>query len=124
MARALAATSVAETTSSTLTTQAVNLQDAIAILKMIVGLDVNSTDQAATAYQAYAADVDGNGKVELADAINVLKRVVGLETPTASWLFFNQSGGAPVLGDKPSPGLPADMSAWSPCCAAMSSAAA
>ena len=111
MARALAATNVAEASSSTLTTQAVNLQDAIAILKMIVGLDVNSSGQAVTSYQAYAADVDGNGKVELADAITVLKRVVGIETPTASWLFFNQSGGAPVLGDNLNPGLPADLTA-------------
>ena len=109
--RALATTSVVEATSSTLTTQAVNLQDAIAILKMIVGLEVNSSGQSVTAYQAYAADVDGNGKVELADAISVLKRVVGLETPTASWLFFNQSAGAPVLSDKLNPGLPANLTA-------------
>ena len=65
-------------TTSALASQAVNLQDAIAILKMIVGLEVNSSGQSVTAYQAYAADVDGNGKVELVDAITVLKRVVGL----------------------------------------------
>ena len=111
MSRALATTSVVEATSSTLTTQAVNLQDAIAILKMIVGLDVNSSGESVTSYQAYAADIDGNGKVELADAITVLKRVVGLETPTASWMFFNQSAGAPVLSDKLNPGLPANLTA-------------
>ena len=64
-------------TSSALASQAVNLQDAIAILKMIVGLEVNGSGQSVTAYQAYAADVDGNGKVALTDAITVLKRVVG-----------------------------------------------
>lgn len=100
-------------TSSALASQAVNLQDAIAILKMIVGLEVNGSGQAVTAYQAYAADVDGNGKVELTDAIAVLKRVVGLETQTANWLFFNQSGGsATVVSDKLKPGLAPDLKAY------------
>ncbi len=81
-------------TSSALASQAVNLQDAIAILKMIVGMEVNSSGQPVTAYQSYAADVDGNGKVELADAIAVLKRIVGLETLSANWLFFNQADSA------------------------------
>ena len=70
--------------------QAVNLQDAIAILKMIVGLDVNGAGKALSPYQAYAADYDGNGKVELSDAIGVLKHVVGLDAPTPKWLFFNE----------------------------------
>ena len=100
-------------TSSALASQAVNLQDAIAILKMIVGLEVNSSGQSVTAYQAYAADIDGNGKVELTDAISVLKRVVGLETQTANWLFFNQSGAsAPVVSDKLKPGLAPDLTAY------------
>ncbi len=70
--------------------QAVNLQDAIAILKMIVGLDVNGAGKALSPYQAYAADYDGNGKVELSDAIGVLKHVVGLDAPTPKWIFFNE----------------------------------
>jgi serralysin len=70
--------------------QAVNLQDAIAILKMIVGLDVNGAGKALSPYQAFAADYDGNGKVELSDAIGVLKHVVGLDAPTPQWLFFNE----------------------------------
>jgi hypothetical protein len=61
-----------------------------------------------TAYQAYAADVDGNGKVELSDAISVLKRIVGLETATANWMFFN---GTPTVADKLNPGLPPSVSA-------------
>jgi hypothetical protein len=72
------------------TDQAVNLQDAIAILKMIVGLDVNGAGKALSPYQAYAADYDGNGKVELSDAIGVLKHVVGLDAPKPQWLFFNE----------------------------------
>ena len=110
--RAAAATTPVST-SSALASQAVNLQDAIAILKMIVGLEVNGSGQSVTAYQAYAADVDGNGKVELTDAITVLKRVVGLETQTANWLFFNQTGAsAPVVSDKLKPGLAPDLKAY------------
>ena len=41
---------------TTLTSQAVNLQDAIAILKMIVGLDVNGAGRALSPYQSLAAD--------------------------------------------------------------------
>jgi hypothetical protein len=48
-----------------------NLQDAIAILKMIVGLD-------------------GNGKVALSDAMAVLKHVVGLPSPAPQWVSFNE----------------------------------
>ncbi len=73
------------------TSQAVNLQDAIAILKMIVGLDVNGAGKALSPYQAFAADFDANGKVELSDAIAVLKHVVGLPSPDPLWLFFNQA---------------------------------
>ena len=111
MSRALAVTSVVETTSSALVGQAVTLQDAIAILKLIVGLDVNNAGQPLTPYQVYAADVDGNGKVELADAIGVLKVVVGLEAPAATWLFFNQAGGAPVVSDAINPGQPPELTA-------------
>ena len=76
---------------SVITDAAVNLQDAIAILKMIVGLDVNGAGKLLSPYQAYAADFDGNGKVELSDAINVLKHVVGLTSPDPQWLFFNEN---------------------------------
>ena len=96
------------TTASPVAAKAVDLTDAIAILKMIVGLDVNTGGAALTAYQAYAADVDGNGRVELSDAISVLKRIVGLETATANWMFFN---GTPTVADKLNPGLPATVSA-------------
>ena len=96
------------------TDQAVNLQDAIAILKMIVGLDVNGAGKALSPYQAYAADYDGSGKIELSDAIGVLKHVVGLDAPTPQWLFFNEidltvPGKANLLPGSV-PGLSADLS--------------
>jgi hypothetical protein len=71
--------------------QAVNLQDAIAILKMIVGLEPNGTGRPLSPYQSFAADFDGSGKVELSDAIAVLKHVVGLPSPDPQWLFFNEA---------------------------------
>jgi cyclophilin family peptidyl-prolyl cis-trans isomerase/methionine-rich copper-binding protein CopC len=76
---------------------AVNLQDAIAILKMVVGLNVNPVNQALSPYQSLAADFDGNGRVELNDAIGVLKHVVGLRgtgTPEPVWRFANESSPA------------------------------
>ena len=106
---AVAATTVESTTTpSAVAAKAVDLTDAISILKMIVGLEVNSGGAPLTAYQAYAADVDGNGMVELTDAIKVLKRIVGLEAATANWMFFN---GTPTVADKLNPGLPASVSA-------------
>jgi hypothetical protein len=82
-----------------LTTAAVNLQDAIAILKMIVGLNVNGANQPLSPYQALAADFDGNSRVELNDAIGVLKHVVGLTgpgTPKPEWRFVDEASAAVV----------------------------
>ena len=97
------------------TEQSVNLQDAIAILKMIVGLEVNGSGNPLSPYQAYAADYDGNGRVELSDAIAVLKHVVGLEAPKPAWLFFNQLDPAvpshASLNPGAVPALGADLSA-------------
>ena len=76
---------------------AVNLQDAIAILKMVVGLNVNPANHALSPYQSLAADFDGNGRVELNDAIGVLKHVVGLRgagTPEPVWKFADESSSA------------------------------
>jgi uncharacterized delta-60 repeat protein len=75
----------------TQTNSAVNLQDAIAILKMIVGLPINPGNGQLSAYQAIAADFDGNGSVNLTDAIGVLKHVVGLDSPDPTWRFVNEA---------------------------------
>ena len=70
---------------------AVNLTDAIAILKMIVGLNVNSNNTPLSPYQAIAADFDQSGDVGLNDAIGVLKMVVGLTSPTPSWKYYDDT---------------------------------
>ena len=72
-------------------TDAVNLTDAIAILKMIVGLNVNSNNTPLSPYQAIAADFDQSGDVGLADAIGVLKMVVGLSAPTPTWKYYDDT---------------------------------
>ena len=75
-----------------ITSAAVNLQDAIAILKMVVGLDVNGSSKALSPYQALAADFNGDGVVSLTDAIGVLKHVVGLtQTAAPHWAFANEA---------------------------------
>ena len=68
---------------------AVNLNDAISILKMIVGLSVNSNGAPLSPYQAVAADFDQSGSVDLTDAIGVLKMVVGLNAPAPTWKYFD-----------------------------------
>ena len=69
----------------------VNLTDAIGILKMIVGLNVNATGTALSPYQVVAADFNQDGTVGLTDAIDVLKAVVGLTAPSPGWLVLDQT---------------------------------
>jgi hypothetical protein len=57
----------------------VNLNDAILVLKSIVGLVELSP------YQRLAANFDGQGDVNLGDAIGILKHVVGLNTAAPVW---------------------------------------
>ena len=91
---------------ASLTSSAVNLQDAIAILKMIVGLDVNGAGRPLSPYQALAADYDGNGVVQLTDAIGVLKHVVGLTAPQPTWHFVNELDAAVPTKANLTPGVP------------------
>jgi hypothetical protein len=78
-----------KTPSETNKAGAVNLTDAISILKMIVGLSVNSNAAPLSPYQAVAADFDQSGSVDLTDAIGVLKMVVGLNAPAPTWKYFD-----------------------------------
>jgi cyclophilin family peptidyl-prolyl cis-trans isomerase len=86
----LAASRAVPTAEVSATASAVNLQDAIAILKMIVGLDVNGAGKPLSPYQTLAADINGDGAVSLTDAIAVLKHVVGLTATAPIWHFVNE----------------------------------
>jgi len=68
---------------------AVGLADAISILKMIVGLPINTGSAPASANQVVAADFNQNGNVGLDDAIGVLKHVVGLAAPIPALKFMD-----------------------------------
>ncbi|MBI4985637.1 MAG: hypothetical protein HZC24_09950 [Rhodocyclales bacterium] len=87
-----------------ITDAAVNLQDAIAILKLIVGLDVNGAGRPLSPYQAIAADFDASGGVDLTDAIGVLKHVVGLTAPAPAWLFVDEADATMATRANLSPG--------------------
>jgi methionine-rich copper-binding protein CopC len=80
-----------KTPSETNKSGAVNLTDAISILKMIVGLSVNANAAPLSPYQAVAADFDQSGSVDLTDAIGVLKMVVGLNAPAPTWKYFDDA---------------------------------
>ena len=72
--------------------------DALAALKMSVGLNPNALDSSGinqvgiSAYQYFAADVNKTGKVTSADALEILKMAV--RTPDAlerEWMFIDES---------------------------------
>ena len=93
------------------TRAAVDLQDAIAVLKMIVGLPVNTGNVALSPYQAIAADFDQNGAVELSDAIAMLKMVVDLPVSAQpSWEYYDAS----LMPASLSPAQGTDLSGWLP----------
>jgi cyclophilin family peptidyl-prolyl cis-trans isomerase/Ca2+-binding RTX toxin-like protein len=77
------------TPSETNKTAAVNLNDAISVLKMIVGLPVNSNNAPLAPHQSIAADFNQNGQVGLDDAIGMLKLVVGLDAPSPTWRYYD-----------------------------------
>jgi uncharacterized delta-60 repeat protein len=84
--------------------QAVTLQDAVAILKMIAGQPANADGTPTSRLQSLAADFDGSGFVSLADALGVLRHAVGLQTPKPSWVFVEE--GDDALPSILSPGIP------------------
>ena len=71
--------------SSSSATSGVNISDAVAILKHIVGIETVS------GFAAVAADVDQSGSVNITDAVEVLKMIVGL-TSTSKLLAVDSSG--------------------------------
>jgi len=81
----LSSGAVLQAEKTVLDSSAVNLQDAILVLKQIVGLETLNS------YQQIAADLDQSGSADLNDAIGILKHVVGLPTTDPEWLFMESS---------------------------------
>ncbi len=71
---------------------AIKANDALAALKISVGINPNADGSAVLPYQFLAADVNKDGQVRSADALNILKMAVHLPTaPEAEWLFVPDS---------------------------------
>jgi hypothetical protein len=66
--------------------------DALAALKIAVGLNPNADGAPVSPYQLIAADIDRDGKVTAGDALAILKIAVGLSTAiTPEWIFLPES---------------------------------
>lgn len=75
----------------------ISAADALATLKMAVGLNPNSLDAVTgepaslSPFQLLAADVNKDGRVSAADALNVLKMAVNLESaPAREWILVSE----------------------------------
>jgi hypothetical protein len=81
---------------------AVSATDALAALKLSVGLNPNADPDgdgplkapAVSPFQYLAADVDGDGRVSAADALGILKMAVKrADAPQREWLFVDEAQG-------------------------------
>ncbi len=81
--------------SGTAESNAVKANDALAALKIAVGMNPNTDNSAVSPYQYLAADVNGDGQVRAADALNILKMAVKFSTaPQNEWIFVPESVGS------------------------------
>ena len=70
----------------------INSLDALAALKISVGLNPNLDGSPVSPYQLIAADVNRDGKVNSLDALAILKMAVGRsDAPAREWLFVSES---------------------------------
>ena len=84
--------------SGTAESNAIKANDALAALKIAVGMNPNTDGSAVSPYQYLAADVNHDGQVKAADALNILKMVVKLSTaPEKEWLFVPESVGSETM---------------------------
>ena len=69
----------------------ISASDALAALKLAVGINPNSGDVSVSPYQYLSADVNEDGRVSAADALSILKMAVGLEgAPDREWKFVSE----------------------------------
>ena len=81
--------------SGTAESNAIKANDALAALKIAVGMNPNADGSAVSSYQYLAADVNHDGQVKAADALNILKMAVKLSSaPEKEWLFVPESIGS------------------------------
>lgn len=71
---------------------AIRAADALAALRMAVGLTPQADGMAASPFQYWAADVDGDGQVTAADALEILRMAVrSPEAPEKRWVFVPEA---------------------------------
>jgi len=76
---------------STETGRVISAADALAALKIAVGINPNAGEEVSP-YQLLSADVNQDGRVSAADALSILKMAVGLAgAPEREWLFVNEA---------------------------------
>ena len=74
------------------TGRVISAADALAALKIAVGLNPNSNSFDTSPYQFVAADVNQDGRVSAADALAILKMAVNLSgAEEREWLFVNET---------------------------------
>ncbi len=74
---------------------AVHANDALAALKMAVGMNPNTDGSAVSPWQFLAADINKDGVIRAADALNILRMAVKLDkAPAQEWLFVPESVGS------------------------------
>jgi hypothetical protein len=84
--------------SGTAESNAIKANDALAALKIAVGMNPNADGSAVSSYQYLAADVNKDGFVKAADALNILKMAVKYDTaPVKEWLFVPESVGSETM---------------------------
>ena len=70
----------------------ITASDALAALKLAVGLNPNSNGAAVSIFQVLAADINHDGQVRASDALGILKMAVHLSTAVRpEWLFVPES---------------------------------
>jgi hypothetical protein len=82
---------------------AIDLKDALATLKLAIGIEsINGTDTSGkpfevSAYQRAAADFNSDGRIDLKDALEILKYSIGVSNiSSARWLYYlDKEGIAP-----------------------------
>jgi Ca2+-binding RTX toxin-like protein len=81
--------------SDTAVTRAINSSDALAALKIAVGINPNSDNSEVTPYQYLAADANKDHRITSTDALAILKMAVKLSTaPGFEWLLVPDSVGS------------------------------
>lgn len=77
---------------------AIDLKDALATLKLAIGIEsINGTDTSGksvevSAYQRAAADFNSDGRIDLKDALEILKYSIGVPvSSSARWQYFHDT---------------------------------